>query len=80
MTRETYALRMATRYLHSLEHYGDTSPAVGDGRVSTPAYYASKLGNMAVLGMGMTLPGEASDWWGYRYKALALKITGAAPA
>lgn len=76
MNLRTYIERMAVKYLESLEHYGETSPPVGDGRIATPAYYASKLGNAAVNAEGMTLPGGETDWWGTRYKMLAQQIVG----
>jgi hypothetical protein len=78
MDTATYTRRMAEKFLASMEHYGDTSPPVGDGRMGTPAYYASKLGNAAVNALGMTLPGEATDWWGFRYKCLAQNIVSGA--
>ncbi len=73
ITTAEYARRMAERYLRSLEHYGDTSPPVGDGRVSTPAYYAGRLARAAYV-LGFTMPGDASIWWGTRHRMLAVEI------
>lgn len=78
MDTATYAHRMAEKFLASMEYYGDSNPAVGDGRMGTPAYYASKLGNAAVNALGMTLPDAGpNNWWGDRYKALAQQIVSA---
>lgn len=73
MTLETYAARAARRYLDSLEHYGNSSPAVGDGWVSTPAYFANMLGRV-MYARGDSLPGAAGEWWGNRYAAYAREL------
>lgn len=70
---DEYAKRAARGMLASLQHYGNSSPAVGDGRVSTPAYYANML--RKVLGSrGDSLPGEKTQWWGDRWRMYAEQI------
>lgn len=62
MDLNAYANRAAQKYIHSMKHYNNSSPAVGDGRVGTPAYYANMLNNVAIA------RGDApkgSGWWGY---------------
>jgi hypothetical protein len=68
-----YAQSAAEGMLTSLEHYGHTCPPAGDGRVSTPAWYANRLGKV-LLTRGDVLPGSASDWWGDRWAAYAQQI------
>lgn len=70
---EAFALSAARGMLESLEHYGRTNPAVGDGRVSTPAWYASRL-NKVMTARGDQLPGDGFWWWGDRYAAYATQL------
>jgi len=68
-----YAQSAARKMLHSLEYYHDRSPAVGDGRVSTPAYYANMLRKVLHY-RGDSLPGNTSQWWGDRWRLSANQI------
>lgn len=70
---DQYARTAAAGMLHSLDHYGQTSPPVGDGRVSTPAWFANRLGRVA-LSRGDSLPGDSLTWWGERYAMYARTI------
>lgn len=70
---DSYARKMAAGMLYSLEHYGWSCPAVGDGRVSTPAYYASKLG-LVLSSRRDILPGTSVEWWGARFAAYARQL------
>lgn len=72
---DRYAKSAAEGMLHSLEHYGHTSPPVGDGRVSTPAWFANRLGKV-MLARGDVLPGDAGEWWGARYAKYAEEVLG----
>lgn len=74
---DTYAETAARGMLASLDHYDHSSPAVGDGRVSTPAWFANRLGKV-INARRDTLPGTPADWWGDRYAEYARDILGSA--
>ncbi|WP_260973267.1 hypothetical protein [Mycolicibacterium llatzerense] len=69
----TYAHSAAQGMLRSLEYYQNSSPAVGDGTVSTPAYYANMLRKVLHY-RGDALPGDAAQWWGDRWRLYAQQI------
>jgi hypothetical protein len=76
-----YALRAAKGMIHSMEYYGNSSPACGDGRVSTPAYYANMLGNaLHMRGDSLdkakmaTAGRDVPDWCGWIWLAYAEQL------
>jgi hypothetical protein len=72
---DAYVDTAASGMIASMAHYGNRCPAVGDGRVSTPAWYANRLGKV-LLDRGDQLPGSAADWWGTRWLAYAQQLAG----
>ncbi|AXH46918.1 hypothetical protein I5G67_gp082 [Mycobacterium phage Aminay] len=74
---DDYARRAAAGFIRSMDHYGNSSPACGDGRVSTPAYYANMLGKV-LNAKGDRLPtSPRGEWWGWRWMAYAEQILAA---
>ncbi len=74
VTDTAYVRSAAQGMLDSLVHYGYTSPPVGDGRMSTPAWYANRLGKVFnaryMAGMREDM-GQPGMWWGTMWEAYA---------
>lgn len=68
---DSYVRSAAQGMLDSLDHYGHSCPPVGDGRVSTPAWFANRLGKILNSRPGDVLPGDGYWWWGDRFAAYA---------
>lgn len=76
MDTHTYALRAAKGFVASMEHYGNSCPPVGDGRMSTPAWYANQLNNAVhasgdFAGLEAAKASAKSPWWGWMWLAYA---------
>ncbi|QJD50500.1 hypothetical protein SEA_CHRIS_98 [Mycobacterium phage Chris] len=71
-----YAVTAARDYLASMDHYGDTYPPCGDGRVASPGYCENKLRKAFHMTGATELP--AGAWRGARWRAFAEQILAGA--
>ncbi|SHT53185.1 Uncharacterised protein [Mycobacteroides abscessus subsp. abscessus] len=79
--QDKYALSAARGMVRSMEYYRNSSPAVGDGKVSTPAYYANMLHKVVHMrgdhdAIRPTSPERT--WWGYVWLDYAHSILAGA--
>jgi len=69
LTATAYANRAAQKYLDAYARQEGRAYSVACGMT-----YAANMLNKAAHALALTLPGEDTDWWGERYRMLALAI------
>lgn len=68
---KSYIRKAAEGMIASMAHYGNSYPAVGDGRMSSPTWYVNMLGKVLHTRADVLPEVPGVEWHGARWLAYA---------